>query len=53
MIGATRHWNKKKNDRGHTGMPIRFEWIVHPRNPKHDPFRILCPVNWHGLVGFP
>jgi hypothetical protein len=41
MAGTTSHGNKNKDDIGHTSMLIRFEWIVHPRNPKNAPFRIL------------
>jgi hypothetical protein len=41
MDGTNSHWNQEKSNIGHTSMPVHYEWITHPSDPKHTPFRIL------------
>jgi hypothetical protein len=49
MAGTSSNWNKKKGDRGHTIMPIHFEWISHPSNPKNAPlgsYELMIGMDW-------
>jgi hypothetical protein len=52
-VKHVKSWNQNKINRGHTSIQIYYERITDPSNLKYASFRILQPVDWHGLFGYP